>query len=72
MGSKGSKSRKARQPLPKVPKGEVPNTIPLTGLGGGAQSETGRLGHEHHDGPGRFGKGFLRMLGLKPKGGQAH
>ncbi len=68
MGSKGSARRKPRRSLPKVPKGETANTIPLTGLGGGAQSETGRLGHEHHRNPGRFGRALLKALGLKPKG----
>ena len=68
MGSRGLKPRKPKHPLPKVPKGEVPNTIPLAGLGGGAHGEAGRLGHEHPaPPPGRFGAALLKMLGLRPR-----
>ncbi len=71
MGSKGIKPRKPRHPLPKVPKGEEPNEIPLAGLGGGAATGVGREGHNadhhHNQQPGRFGRFLLRTLGLKPK-----
>jgi len=71
MGSKGAKPRKPRQTLSKVSKYEEPNEIPLAGLGGGAATGVGREGHgaDHHhpQQPGRFGRLFLRTLGLKPK-----
>ncbi|HEX3946939.1 MAG TPA: hypothetical protein VHW47_04505 [Acidimicrobiales bacterium] len=71
MGSQGDKPRKPRRRLPKVPKYEEPNEIPLAGLGGGAPTGLGRFGHSadhhHNQPPGRFGRTFLRALGLKPK-----
>jgi hypothetical protein len=72
MGSKGSRSRKPKHPLAKVPKYEEPNNIPLAGLGGGAETGAGRLGHgsdhRHPGQPGRAGRLMLRVLGLRPKG----
>jgi hypothetical protein len=71
MGSKGDKPRKAKHPLPKVPKYEEPNEIPLAGLGGGMGNVPGRYGHSadhrHDEAPGRFGRFFLRLLGPRPK-----
>ena len=71
MGSKGDRPRKPKRRLPKVPKYEEPNEIPLAGLGGGAATGVGRFGHsaDHHHGeqPGRFGKRLLHLLGLRPK-----
>jgi len=76
MGSQGSRPRKPKHRLAKVPKYEEPNNIPLAGLGGGAETGTGRLGHgsdhRHPGQPGRAGKFMLRMLGLRPKGEQTH
>jgi len=72
MGSKSGKSRKSSSHLPKVPKYEEPNNIPLAGLGGGAATGSGREGHssDHHHNkePGSAGKWLLRTLGLRPKG----
>ena len=71
MGSKGDKPRKSKHPLPKVPKYEEPNTMPLAGLGGSVGNEGGRFGHgsdhHHNEPPGRFGRLFLRLLGQQPK-----
>jgi hypothetical protein len=74
MGSKGRRSRKPKRSLAKVPKYEEPNNIPLASQGGGAETGAGRLGHgsDHRQSgqPGRAGRLMLRMLGLRPKGGQ--
>ena len=73
MGSDGSKPRKSHGHLPKVPKDEEANTIPLAGLGGStAPGPSGREGHQfaHHEvdeRPGKLGSWFLRRLGLKSK-----
>ena len=73
MGSAGSKPRKPKRRLAKVPKYEEPNTIPAAGLTGSAGGVYGsRYGHsaDHHHGekqPGRFGAFVLRCLGMKPK-----
>jgi len=71
MGSAGSKPRKPKHPLPKVPKYEEPNAIPLAGLGGDTVSGVGREGHsaDHHKNkaPGKVGAWFLRRLGMRPK-----
>jgi hypothetical protein len=71
MGSADDKPRKRRHPLPKVPKYEEPNTLPLPGLTGnsGLGDTSGRFGHsadgkEHHP-PGSVGRAFLRMLGMR-------
>jgi hypothetical protein len=71
MGSANDKPRKRRHPLPKVPKYEEPNTLPLPGLTGdsGLGNTSGRFGHgsdakEHHA-PGRTGRAILRMLGMR-------
>jgi hypothetical protein len=68
MGSAGDTPRKPRHPLPKVPKYEEPNSLPL---GGGAGQGYGRFGHGsgHHDPdkPGRAGAFLLRILGMRPK-----
>lgn len=72
MGSDGSKARKAKHPLHKVPKFEEPNDLPLPGLGGDAGLGFGRFGHsaDHHHfkQPGRLGRLFLRVLGGGPRG----
>lgn len=71
MGSKGTRPRKPKQRLPKVPKYEEPNNIPLAGLGGGPETGAGRLGHgtdhRHPGRPGRAGAFVLRVLGLRPE-----
>jgi hypothetical protein len=71
MGSADDKPRKRRRPLPKVPKYEEPNTLPLPGLTGGSElgESSGRFGHgsdgkEHHA-PGRAGRAFLTLLGMR-------
>jgi hypothetical protein len=71
MGSANDKPRKRRRPLPKVPKYEEPNTLPLPGLTGdsGLGNTSGRFGHgsdgkEHHA-PGRAGRAILRLLGMR-------
>ncbi len=72
MGSEGSKPRKPKRRLAKVPKYEEPNTFPAAGLTGSSNDGFGsRYGHsaEHHTNqkPGRLGSWFLRTLGLKQK-----
>jgi hypothetical protein len=71
MGSAGDKPRKPRHPLPKVPKYEEPNDLPLPGLGGTARTEPARFGHssDHHQPgtPGKAGSFLLRLLGKRPK-----
>jgi hypothetical protein len=72
VGSEGSKSRKPKRRLAKVPKYEEPNTFPGGGLTGSSNAGFGsRYGHsaDHHSDqkPGRFGSWFLRKLGLKQK-----
>jgi len=73
MGSANDKPRKRRHHLPKVPKYEEPNTLPLPGLtgNGGSGDTSGRFGHgsdgkEHHP-PGSAGRALLRMLGMRRK-----
>ena len=66
MGSDGSKPRKRRHKLDKVPKYEEPNRA--EGFSGGS---FGRVGHSS-DGhqakkPGRVGGYVLRVLGRRPK-----
>ena len=66
MGSDGSKERKKKQHLPKVPKYEEPNRLE------GAQGGTGfgRAGHNsdhhHYEKPTGFGAWMLKVLGRKP------
>jgi hypothetical protein len=72
VGSEGSKARKPKRRLAKVPKYEEPNTFPGGGLTGSSNAGFGsRYGHsadhQSHSGPGRFGSWFLRKLGLKQK-----
>ncbi len=71
VGSQGDKPRKAKHRLPKVPKYEEPNTLPLPGLGGGATTGPGPEGyggdHQHSQQPGRAGKALLWLLGRRPK-----
>jgi hypothetical protein len=77
MGSEGSKPRKARRRLAKVPKYEEPNTFPAAGLTGSSNDGFGSrdghsADHQHHrqgenQKPGRLGSWFLRTLGLKQK-----
>jgi hypothetical protein len=70
VGSKGDKPRKPKRRLPRVPKYEEPNTLPLPGLVGG-ETGPGPAGdggnHEHSQGPGRAGKALLWLLGRRPK-----
>ena len=77
MGSANDKPRKRRRPLPKVPKYEEPNTLPLPGLTGdsGLGNTSGRFGHgsdgkEHHA-PGRAGRALLRVLGMRRRDPEA-
>jgi hypothetical protein len=71
MGSKGDKPRKRKHRLPKVPRYEEPNTLPLPGLVGGATTGPGPAGYggDHHRShePGRAGKALLWLLGRRPK-----
>jgi hypothetical protein len=74
MGSAGDKPRKQKHPLPNVPKYEEPNSFPVPGLTGGSGVDDhsgGRFGHgadgKKHHGPGRLGRGFLRLLGMRPR-----
>jgi len=73
MGRSGSKPRKPKQRLGKVPKYEEPNTFPAAGLtgGGGSGVYGSRYGHsadhQHQKAPGRFGRFVLRCLGVKQK-----
>jgi hypothetical protein len=70
VGSKGDKPRQPKHRLPKVPKYEEPNTLPLPGLVGGATAP-GPAGdggsHQHSLAPGRAGKALLWLLGRRPK-----
>jgi hypothetical protein len=70
MGSTGPRQRKAHKHLPKVPKYEEPNTIPLAGLAPEQGPNPGRFGYgaDHHavSQPGRVGSWLLRLLGKKP------
>jgi len=73
MGSANDKPRKARNHLPKVPKYEEPNTLPLPGLTGdsGLGNTSGRFGHgsdgKDHGAPGGAGRALLRILGMRRK-----
>jgi hypothetical protein len=73
MGSADDKPRKPKRPLPKVPKFEEPNDLPLPGLTGASRfgHRDGRFGHgsdhKHPGMPGRAGLFLLRMLGRRPK-----
>lgn len=71
VGSRGDKPRKPKQHLPKVPKYEEPNTLPLPGLVGDSSTGPGPAGYggdHHHSGePGRAGKALLWLLGRRPK-----
>jgi hypothetical protein len=76
MGSDGSKARKQKHPLPKVPRYEEANQMPVPGASGGSGVESGRFGHgsDHHHSkePGPFGSFFLRLLGRRPKDPGSH
>jgi hypothetical protein len=71
MGAANDKPRKRRHTLPKVPKYEEPNTLPLAGLTGsdGLGDTSGRFGHgsdgKEHRAPGIVGRTFLKMLGMR-------
>lgn len=66
MGSDGSKPRKKKQHLPKVPKYEEPNRA--EGFTGGSFGRSGHGSDHHRDGkPGRAGSFLLRVLGQRPK-----
>ena len=66
MGSDGSKPRKKKQHLPKVPKYEEPNRA--EGFTGGSFGRSGHgSGHHRDDKPGRAGSFLLRLLGQRPK-----
>lgn len=71
VGSKGDKPRKPKHRLPKVPKYEEANTLPLPGLVGDATTGSGPMGyggdHQHSQEPGRAGKALLWLLGRRPK-----
>ncbi len=67
MGSDGSKPRKRRHKLGKVPKYEEPNRA--EGFSGGSFGRAGHGSDGHHAGtPGRAGSYLLKVLGRKPKG----
>jgi hypothetical protein len=71
MGSANDKPRKRIRPLPKVPKYEEPNTLPLPGLTGnsGLEDASGRVGHcsdgRQSGAPGLLGRAFLTLLGMR-------
>jgi hypothetical protein len=71
MGSANDKPRKPKHPLPKVPKYEEPNTLPLPGLTGnsGLGDASGRFGHgsdgKDHHAPGLAGRALLKLLGMR-------
>jgi hypothetical protein len=71
VGSEGDKPRKPKHRLPKVPKREEPNTIPLPGLVGGATAVRDPAGyggeHRHSHQPGKAGKALLWLLGRRRK-----
>jgi hypothetical protein len=66
MGSDGSKPRKEKHKLPKVPKNEEPNRA--EGFTGGSFGRSGHSsdGHQTEE-PGRAGAFLLRLLGRRPK-----
>lgn len=65
MGSDGSKSRKKKSHLPKVPKYEVPNRA--EGSDGGSFGRSGHgSDHHHYEQPTGFGAWVLKVLGRKP------
>jgi len=66
MGSAGSKPRKRRHRLDKVPKYEEPNRA--EGFTGGSFGRVGHSSDGHQaKGPGRVGSYVLRLLGRRPK-----
>ncbi len=66
MSSDGSKPRKKKQHLPKVPKYEGANRA--EGFTGGSFGRSGHGSDHHRDGkPGRAGSFLLRVLGQRPK-----
>jgi hypothetical protein len=70
MGSSGDKPRKPRHRLPKVPRGEEPNNLPLAGLSNSTGGVYGnRVDHDKAHGRssevGKFGRGFLWLLGKR-------
>jgi len=72
MGRSGSKPRKPKRRLGKVPKYEEPNTFPAAGLTGSSGGVYGSryghsAGHRQQKPPGRFGRFVLRTLGMKQK-----
>ncbi|MHB8380370.1 MAG: hypothetical protein ACYDB2_10750 [Acidimicrobiales bacterium] len=72
MGSSGDKPRKLRRRMAKVPRGAEANTIQLAGLTTSADGVHGtRLDHDAARGRseniGRFGRGFLWLLGRRRK-----
>jgi len=76
VGSADDKPRKRRHPLRKVPKYEMPNTLPFPGLTGesGFGQSSGRFGHgsdgKEYGRPGLIGRGFLRILGMRNRGAE--
>ncbi len=67
MGSDGSKPRKPKRPLAKVPKYEEPNRLEGAGRGSGFGRSGHSSDHHHPDQPGRAGSFLLRLLGKRPK-----
>jgi hypothetical protein len=66
MGSQGSKPRKKKHKLDKVPKYEEPNQA--EGFTGGSFGRSGHSSDGHATGePGRAGSFLLRLLGRQPK-----
>ncbi len=67
MGTEGSKPRKKRRRMQKVPKYEEPNRA--EGFTGGSFGRSGHSSDGHHNRkPGRAGAFVLRVLGQRPKG----
>jgi hypothetical protein len=66
MGSDGSKPRKAKRRMAKVPKYEEPNQA--EGFSGGSFGRSGHSSDGHHaEQPGPAGSWLLRKLGLRSK-----
>jgi hypothetical protein len=66
MGSDGTKPRKRRRKLDKVPKYEEPNRA--EGFSGGSFGREGHGSDGHHaEKPGKAGSYLLKVLGLRSK-----
>jgi hypothetical protein len=77
MGEANDKPRKPRRTLGKVPRGLEPDNLPLAGI---SETSGGLYGSrvDHEKAPrrssdlGRFGRGFLRLLGRRTRDPQSN